>query len=944
MKKNKIIVKGARENNLKNIDVEIPKDKLVVITGPSGSGKSTLAFDTIFAEGKRRYIESLSSYARQFLGGNEKPDVDSIEGLSPAISIDQRTGSNNPRSTVGTITEIQDYLRLLYARIGRPICPEHNIEITSKSPKQIADEINEKFLDQRIQIIANIVYLEKGTHVKTLEFLLKEGYSRIIIDDEKFNLLDEYENINLDKNKKHTIGVVIDRIVPKSGEKSRILQSVERALEIGHGKLFVDHEDSIYNYSQNYACPHCGFTVPELEPRLFSFNSPVGACTNCSGLGQLKEPDIDLIIPDKKLSLNEGAIQISGYGVDTYYFQQLKSACVANKIDLDLPVEKLTKKQLNLIMNGSDEVLALDYKSSSMSFSKEFVFEGVAGNIKRRYLETTSDRQRKALDGLMANHICRECEGTRLSKEVLAIKIGGKNIHELGVMPIRDAYEFLNELVLNKNEMIIAQMVFEEIKARYSFLINVGLDYLNLTRSATTLSGGEAQRIRLATQIGSKLTGVLYVLDEPSIGLHQKDNDRLIDTLKGIRDLGNTLIVVEHDEDTMLSADYIIDIGPGSGNYGGEIIAAGTPKQIMKNTKSLTGAYLSGREKISLPEKRRPQKQGFIEIKGAKANNLKNINVKIPKQNMVCVTGVSGSGKSTLVNEVLYKNMYNHFNSDAKIRAGEVKSIKGIEGFKKVIDIDQKPIGRTPRSNPATYVGVFDDIRDLFAMLPESKMRGYQKGRFSFNVRGGRCDECEGDGIIKIEMNFLPDVYVTCERCNGKRYNEEVLEIKYKDKNIADVLDMEISEALEFFSNIPKIKRKLETLVEVGLGYLKVGTPATVLSGGEAQRIKLAKELQKITSGETLYILDEPTTGLHTKDIDKLISVLQRLVDNGHSMIIIEHNLELIKVSDYIIDIGPDGGDRGGEILVAATPEKLIENEESYTAKYLKPLLKGKNE
>ncbi len=935
----KIIIKGARENNLKNIDIDIPKNKLVVITGPSGSGKSTLAFDTIYAEGRRRYVESLSSYARQFLGGSEKPDVDSIDGLSPAISIDQKTGSNNPRSTVGTITEVQDYLRLLYARIGRPICPTHGIEIKSQSPKEIADKIYKQYKDKRIQLIATTVNAEKGTHVKTLEYLLKEGYTRIIINGENYNLLDEIENIKLEKNKKHTIEVVVDRVVPKSDDKPRILLSVERALEMGHGKVSVDHEGSQEIFSQNHACPHCGFTVPDLEPRLFSFNSPIGACTHCSGLGELKEPDLNLICPDQSLSLNEGAITANGFRPDTYYFSQLKAACAHHKIDMDKPVNKLTKKEIDIIMNGSSQELDLDYKSSTMTFSKNFKFEGIGGNITRRFIETNSENQRKSLDALMANHTCRECSGTRLSKEVLSVQIGGKNIHELGEMPIRDGYDFLQAIKLTENEMIIAKMVFDEIKARYSFLINVGLDYLNLTRSAVSLSGGEAQRIRLATQIGSKLTGVLYVLDEPSIGLHQRDNDRLIDTLKGMRDLGNTLIVVEHDEDTMRAADYVIDIGPGSGSYGGEVIAHGTPKQLMKNKKSMTGDYLAGRQKIAIPEVRRKQNKGYIEIKGANANNLKNVSVKIPKNNIVCVTGVSGSGKSTLVNEVLYKNLYNMFHADLLQKAGEVKSIKGLENFKKVIDIDQKPIGRTPRSNPATYIGVFDDIRDLFASLPESKLRGYQKGRFSFNVRGGRCDECEGDGIKKIEMNFLPDVYITCERCNGKRYNEEILEVRYKGKNIADILEMEISEALEFFENLPKIKRKLNTLVEVGLGYLRVGTPATVLSGGEAQRIKLAKELQNMTRGETLYILDEPTTGLHAHDIDKLIHVLQRLVDNGHSMIIIEHNLDLIKVSDYIIDIGPEGGDRGGEIFTYGTPEEVIKHKESYTAKYLKEVL-----
>ncbi len=940
MKKDKIVIKGARENNLKNIDIEIPKDKLVVITGPSGSGKSTLAFDTIYAEGKRRYVESLSSYARQFLGGSEKPDVDSIEGLAPAISIDQKTGSNNPRSTVGTITEIHDYLRLLYARIGRPTCPTHGEEIKSQSPKEISDKIIEKYHDKRVQIIAPVVNREKGTHVKTLEYLLKEGYNRVVINGEKYDLMDEIDNIKLEKNKKHIIEAIIDRLaINEDTDSARVLASVERALELGHQRVILDDLENREVFSQSYSCSQCGFTVPELEPRLFSFNSPIGACQKCSGLGELKAPDIDLIIPDKSLSLNKGAVQISGFGLDTYYFQQLRTACEHLDIDMDKPIEAMTKKEIDVIMNGYNKPIMIHYNSSTMNFSKEFIWEGIANNISRRFMETTSERQRRYLDSLMANHTCPSCKGTRLSPEVLAVRIAGLNIHELGEMPIGDAYKFLEKIELTENEMHIGKMVFDEVKARYSFLINVGLDYLNLTRSATTLSGGEAQRIRLATQIGSKLTGVLYVLDEPSIGLHQRDNERLINTLKGMRDLGNTLLVVEHDEDTMLASDYIIDIGPGSGTYGGYIVAEGTPKQIMRNKKSITGDYLTGRKKIELPEERRKQDKGYIEIKGAKANNLQNVNVKIPKNNMVCVTGVSGSGKSTLVNEVLYKNTYNFFNKDAKIKAGECKTLTGIEDFKKVIDIDQKPIGRTPRSNPATYVGVFDDIRDLYASLPEAKLRGYQKGRFSFNVKGGRCEECEGDGIKKIEMNFLPDVYVTCERCNGKRYNEEVLEVKYKDKNISDVLQMEISEALEFFENIPKIKRKFQTLVEVGLAYLQVGTPATVLSGGEAQRIKLAKELQKVTRGQTLYILDEPTTGLHADDINRLIKVLQRLVDNGNSMVIIEHNLELIKVADYIIDIGPEGGDKGGTIVAQTTPEKLCDAKESYTGFYLQEVL-----
>lgn len=941
MKKNEIIIKGAKENNLKNIDINIPKDKLVVITGPSGSGKSTLAFDTIYAEGKRRYVESLSSYARQFLGGSEKPLVDSIDGLSPAISIDQKSGSNNPRSTVGTITEIYDYLRLLYARVGKPYCPNHGLEIKSQSPKTITDKVIAENLDKKAQIISKVVDMEKGTHQKVLESLLKEGYTRVFINGEQLNLVDEIDNIKLEKNKKHTIEVIIDRLIIKKENSARLLTSIENALELGNHMLTIKFEDKEEVYSSDFACPKCDFTIPELEPRLFSFNSPIGACSNCSGLGELKQVSWELIVPDEELSLNEGAIKANGFSVDTYYFSQIEAVCKELNIDMDKPVKFLTNKEKKILLEGYNKPIMLDYSSATISFHKNFTFEGIAGNITRRYVETSSERARKSLDSLMKNKTCPECNGARLSKEVLSVKIDGKNIDEVTDLSIEEGLEFFNNLKLTKQELKIGEMVLEEIKTRYSFLNNVGLSYLTLKRKATTLSGGEAQRIRLATQIGSKLTGVLYVLDEPSIGLHQKDNDKLIDTLKGMRDLGNTLLVVEHDEDTMLASDYIIDIGPGAGEYGGEIVASGAPEEIMKNKNSLTGKYLSGEEKIELPEKRRTQKKNnYIKIKGAQENNLKNIDVDIPLNNMVCVTGVSGSGKSSLINQVLYKNLYNQFNKDAKITAGKCKDIKGLEKVKKVINIDQKPIGRTPRSNPATYVGVFDDIRDLFAMTPEAKLRGYLKGRFSFNVRGGRCEECEGDGIKKIEMNFLPDVYVQCEKCKGKRYADETLEIKYKEKSIADVLEMSILEANEFFKDLPKLSRKFNTLVEVGLGYLKVGTPATVLSGGEAQRIKLAKELQKVTKENTLYILDEPTTGLHSNDIKKLISVLQKLVDANNSMIIIEHNLDLIKVSDYIIDIGKEGGDKGGNVVAFGTPEELIKNKESYTAKYLKDILK----
>ncbi len=937
MKKNKIVIKGARENNLKNIDIEIPKDKLVVITGPSGSGKSTLAFDTIYAEGQRRYIESLSSYARQFLGGNEKPDVDSIEGLSPAISIDQKSGSNNPRSTVGTVTEIYDYLRLLYARIGKPICPKHGTEIKASSPKDISNTVMSEYNDERIEILSRVVNKQKGTHVKLLETLVKDGFTRAYINGDRIDLDEELDTLNLSKNKKHTIDIIIDRMRIEDDLKPRILTAIEVANEHSGGYVHIKKDDDIREFSSNFACEECGFTVPEIEPRLFSFNAPFGACSACSGLGELKEPDIDLIVPDKSLSLYEGAIRTNGFNPEgSYYFQMLEQACHHYNIDMSKPFSELTEDEINIIFYGSEESLTINYSSATMEFVKDFKYEGVANNISRRYVETTSMRMRKYLDGQMANHTCSKCKGSRLSEQVLSIKINGLNIHEATKLAIVDAVEFFGNLKLTENEAIVAKMVLEEVNARFNFLKNVGLEYLDLARTATTLSGGEAQRIRLATQIGSKLTGVLYVLDEPSIGLHQRDNDRLIETLKGMRDLGNTLIVVEHDEDTMREADYIVDIGPGSGEYGGNVVAEGTPNQVMRNKKSITGQYLAGTRKIEIPEKRRKQENGHIKIKGAKANNLKNVSVNIPLNNFVCVTGVSGSGKSSLVNEVLYKNVYNYFNPELKRKAGEVKAVEGLEQIKKVIDIDQKPIGRTPRSNPATYVGVFDDIRDLFAELPESKALGYTKGRFSFNVRGGRCEHCEGDGIIKIEMNFLPDVYVTCDVCDGKRYNEEVLSVKYKGKNISDVLSMSIEEAYDFFKSIPKIERKLKTLLDVGLGYLRVGTPATVLSGGEAQRIKLAKELQKVTKGNTLYILDEPTTGLHSEDIKRLITVLQTLVDNGNSMLIIEHNLDLIKVSDYIIDIGPEGGAKGGNVVASCTPEDLVNVTESYTGKYLK--------
>lgn len=940
MKNNSIIIKGARENNLKNIDLTIPKNELVVITGPSGSGKSTLAFDTIYAEGKRRYVESLSSYARQFLGGSEKPLVDSIDGLSPAISIDQKNGSNNPRSTVGTITEIHDYLRLLFARVGRPFCPYHHIEIKQKNPKTIMEEILSDYQEEKLQLIARVVEKEKGTHAKLLEGLLKKGYTRVMIDDENYDLSESIEDIKLEKNKKHTIDVIVDRLVVRETNRARLLTSIEYGLEMGNSRIIARFGSEDVVFSSAFACPICSFTVPELEPRLFSFNSPIGACPTCHGLGELKQPAFEHVFPNEDLSINEGAIAVSGFGIDSYYFKQIQAVADDAGIDLDKPINQLNKTERDILMNGYAKEIIFDYNSTSINFSRKFKFEGISGNIIRRYGETNSERMRRSLDGLMSNETCTTCNGAKLSIEVLAVRINGKNIDEVSALSIEDGGVFFDNLELTENEKQIAELVLDEIRSRFNFLSNVGLDYLNLKRKATTLSGGESQRIRLATQIGSKLTGVLYVLDEPSIGLHQRDNFKLIDTLKEMRDLGNTLLVVEHDEDTMLSADYIIDIGPGAGKYGGTVMAQGTPEEIIKHPESLTGEYLAGQKKIDLPEKRRKQiKDNYIEIKGAKENNLKNVSVKIPLNNLVAVTGVSGSGKSTLINQVLYKAIYNHFNPDMKLKEADYKTINGIDKISKVINIDQKPIGRTPRSNPATYVGVFDDIRDLFTMLPESKKRGYQKGRFSFNVRGGRCDECDGDGIKKIEMNFLPDVYVTCEVCHGKRYNEETLEIKYREKSISDILEMSIDEANEFFGDLPSISRKLGTLVEVGLGYLNVGTPATVLSGGEAQRIKIAKELQKITKGNTLYILDEPTTGLHIDDVKKLNTVLQKLVDNGNSMIIIEHNLDLIKVADYIIDLGPEGGDGGGTIVTKGTPENVAKNDKSYTAQYLRKLL-----
>lgn len=943
MATDKIIVKGARAHNLKNIDVEIPRDKLVVLTGLSGSGKSSLAFDTIYAEGQRRYVESLSAYARQFLGQMDKPDVDAIEGLSPAISIDQKTTSRNPRSTVGTVTEIYDYLRLLFARIGRPVCPEHGIEITSQTIEQMVDRLLAYPERTKMQILAPVVSGRKGTHAKTLEDIRKQGYVRVRVDGEMRELT---EDIELEKNKKHSIEVVVDRIIIKEGIATRLADSLETALKLADGKVLIDviGEEELL-FSEKHACPYCGFSIGELEPRMFSFNSPYGACPDCDGLGAKLEVDPDLVIPNDELTLREHAIAPWEPQSSQYYPQLLKAVCNHYGIDMDVPVKDLPKEQLDKILYGSGgEKIYFRYQNDFGQVREQYiVFEGVIPNVEHRYRETSSDYVREQMEKYMAHQPCPTCKGNRLKKESLAVLVGGKHIGEVTALSVTEALEFFQNLQLSEKEKKIAHLILREIRERLGFLKNVGLDYLTLNRSAGTLSGGEAQRIRLATQIGSRLTGVLYVLDEPSIGLHQRDNDRLIATLKSMRDIGNTLIVVEHDEDTMLAADYLIDIGPGAGIHGGEVVAAGTPQEVMDNPNSLTGQYLSGKKFIPIPAERRKPDGRWVEIVGAKENNLKNVSVKIPLGTFVAVTGVSGSGKSTLVNEILYKALAQKLHG-AKAKPGEHKTIKGLEHLDKVIDIDQSPIGRTPRSNPATYTGVFDDIREVFAATNEAKVRGYKKGRFSFNVKGGRCEACRGDGIIKIEMHFLPDVYVPCEVCHGKRYNRETLEVTYKGKNIAEVLDMTVEDALAFFENIPKIKRKLQTLYDVGLGYMKLGQPATTLSGGEAQRVKLASELHRRSNGRTLYILDEPTTGLHVDDISRLLKVLQRLVDNGDTVLVIEHNLDVIKTADYIIDLGPEGGDHGGQIVAKGTPEEVAEVESSYTGRYLKPILERDRE
>ena len=938
MANDKIIIHGARAHNLKNIDITIPKNKLVVITGLSGSGNSSLAFDTLYAEGQRRYVESLSAYARQFLGQMDKPDVDSIDGLSPAISIDQKTTSHNPRSTVGTVTEINDFLRLLWARVGTPICPNDNIPITSQSPEQMVDRVLELPERTRLQILSPVVRDKKGTQKKVFETIKREGFVRVQVDGETYDLDSVPE---LDKNKKHTVNVVIDRIIIKEGIRSRLFDSFESALRLSDGYAIADviGGDPI-PFSEQYACPICGFTVGELEPRLFSFNAPTGACPECEGLGLKLEVDIDLVVPDRTKTLKERAIVPWNPISSQYYPQMLEQFCKSVGIDMDTPFNKLPKKQQQQILYGNGETpFHFHYENDFGGIRDVDVpFEGVINNISRRYRETNSDFTREQMRKYMTELPCPVCHGYRLNQRALAVKIDGRNIGEVSALSISDSLEFFKSIKLSAQKNEIAKPILKEIIDRLTFMKNVGVEYLTLSRSARTLSGGEAQRIRLATQIGSNLSGVMYVLDEPSIGLHQRDNDRLIESLKAMRDLGNTLVVVEHDEDTMRAADYIVDIGPGAGENGGQVMAAGTPKQIMRSRKSLTGQYLSGKKFIPVPQERRGGNGKKITITGAAENNLKDITVDFPLGEFICVTGVSGSGKSTLVNMILKRVLAQKLNNNSA-KPGKYKSISGVENIEKVINIDQSPIGRTPRSNPATYTGVFDDIRELFAQTNQAKMRGYTKGRFSFNVKGGRCEACRGDGIIKIEMNFLPDVYVPCEVCHGTRYNSETLEVEYKGKNIAEVLNMTVSEALEFFSAIPKIKRKLQTIEDVGLGYVHLGQPATTLSGGEAQRMKLAAELHRQSHGKSFYILDEPTTGLHMDDIKRLLAVLQRLVDAGNTVLVIEHDLDVVKSADWLIDLGPEGGAGGGNVVATGTPEQVAEVKGSYTGKYLKEML-----
>ena len=932
-----IVIKGARENNLKNIDITLPKNKLIVMTGVSGSGKSSLAFDTIYAEGQRRYVDSLSAYARQFLGGTNKPDVDSIEGLSPSISIDQKSTNNNPRSTVGTVTEIYDFLRLLYARIGIPYCPNHHKPITSQSIEEMTVQIMKLNEGTKIRVLSPVVYGEKGTHKKLLDELRKDGFSRVSIDGNDYDLSEE---INLEKNKKHFIELIIDRLIIKDNIRSRLYESIEIACKKANGKCVIDVlGDERIIMSEKYACPDCDFSLPELEPRMFSFNAPYGACPECNGLGVKMKISEDLLIPDKNLSINEGAIKTVTAEQNILY-TEITTVAKKYDIDLDIPVKKMNREKLDIILYGSPEPIDFLYVSrSGSSRTKTDYYEGIITNLERRYIETTAGWVRDWIEGFMVEQECSLCRGTRLKKDMLSVLINKKNIYEMTSMSIADLYDFMKKLKLNNEQKKISELLIKEIINRLEFLNNVGIGYIALNRSASTLSGGEAQRIRLATQIGSKLTGVLYVLDEPSIGLHQRDNEKLINSMKEMRDLGNTLIVVEHDVDTMMAADYLVDIGPGAGELGGKVMAAGTPEEVMMNENSLTGKYLRGEEKIDVPKKRRTGNGLYIEIKGAKEHNLKNINVKFPLGEFICVTGVSGSGKSTLVNDILYnalmKNVYK-----SRTVIGDCKEVKGMDNIDKVVHITQDPIGRTPRSNPATYVSVFDDIRDLFADMKESKIRGYGKNRFSFNVKGGRCEACWGDGVKKIEMNFLPDVYVPCEVCHGTRYNSETLQIKFKDKNIADVLNMRVSEALPFFENHKKIKDKLQIMSDVGLDYIQLGQSAPTLSGGEAGRVKLAKELQKKPTGKSVFILDEPTTGLHLDDIKKLLSILQRIVDNGDTVIVIEHNLDVIKVADYIIDLGPEGGDMGGTIVAAGTPEEIVKCKKSYTGQFLKDYLK----
>jgi excinuclease ABC subunit A len=940
MNKDVLYIKGAREHNLKNIDIAIPREKFVVLTGLSGSGKSSLAFDTIYAEGQRRYVESLSAYARQFLGLMEKPDVDYIEGLSPAISIDQKTTSRNPRSTVGTVTEIYDYLRLLYARIGIPHCPKCGREIHQQSIDQMVDIVMNLGERTRIQLLAPIVRGRKGEYVKLLEDTRKDGYVRVRVDGVMRELS---EDIVLEKNKKHTIEVVVDRLIVRDGIQQRLSDSMETVMALSGGLAIVDVIDGEeFLFSQNYACPNCGISIEEMNPRMFSFNTPYGACEACSGLGTMMEIDPSIIIPDRQLSLAEGAVVAPGWSMtngDTVAMMYLRALASHYDFDLKAPVMDLDDKFVNLVLYGTKgEKIKVHYDREHGSGSFVSAFEGIIPNLERRYRETQSQYSKEEIESLMSTKPCPKCGGARLRPESLAVTVGGVNIDKVTRMAIHEALDFFSQLTLSDMENMIAHQILKELKVRLQFLVDVGLDYLTLSRSAASLSGGEAQRIRLATQIGSGLVGVLYILDEPSIGLHQRDNEKLIRTLKNLRDLGNTLIVVEHDEETMMESDYLIDIGPGPGVHGGHIVAEGTPAQVMENPDSITGLYLSGKKRIEIPAKRRQPNGKWLKVTGARENNLKNVKAEFPLGVITCVTGVSGSGKSSLVNEILYKTLARDLNR-AQTKPGSYDSIQGLEHLDKVINIDQSPIGRTPRSNPATYTGVFDLIRDVFAMTNEAKIRGYKNGRFSFNVKGGRCEACRGDGIIKIEMHFLPDVYVPCEVCKGKRYNRETLEVKYKGKSIADVLDMTVETALEFFKNIPRLQKKLEALYDVGLGYIKLGQPSTTLSGGEAQRVKLANELGRRSTGKTMYILDEPTTGLHTADVQKLISILQCLAEGGNSVVVIEHNLDVIKTSDYILDLGPEGGHRGGEIIAKGTPEEVAQNENSYTGQFLKKVL-----